>query len=78
MPGYGDNIRLGTAVSVSGAAASPNAGYHSSPLVAFLMTCSTPGSGSGWEPGPGGMAPVGPRVCVLLPRRTLLPHDEQG
>jgi hypothetical protein len=38
VPGYGDNVRLGTAISVSGAAASPNAGYHSSPLVTFLMT----------------------------------------
>jgi hypothetical protein len=38
LPGYGGGVRLGTAVSVSGAAASPNAGYHSSPLVAILMT----------------------------------------
>jgi len=30
-------LRLGTAVSVSGAAASPNMGYHSSPSLAFLM-----------------------------------------
>ena len=38
LPGYCDGVRLGTAVSVSGTAASPNAGYHSSPLVAILMT----------------------------------------
>ena len=38
VPGYGGGIRLGTAMSVSGAAASPNAGYHSSPLVTILMT----------------------------------------
>ena len=31
-------ISLGTAVAISGAAASPNMGYHSSPLVTFLMT----------------------------------------
>jgi hypothetical protein len=31
-------LRLGTAVSISGAAASPNMGYHSSPALAFLMT----------------------------------------
>jgi len=31
-------ISLGTAVAISGAAASPNMGYHSSPLLAFLMT----------------------------------------
>jgi hypothetical protein len=33
-----DGIALGTAMAVSGAAASPNMGYHSSPPVAFLMT----------------------------------------
>jgi hypothetical protein len=38
LPGFGGNIRLGTAISVSGAAASPNAGYHSSPLVTILLT----------------------------------------
>lgn len=31
-------ISLGTAVAISGAAASPNMGYHSSPVVGFLMT----------------------------------------
>jgi hypothetical protein len=30
--------RLGAAISISGAAASPNMGYHSSPSLAFLMT----------------------------------------
>lgn len=40
---YGRNktgraISLGTAVAISGAAASPNMGYHSSPAVTFLMT----------------------------------------
>jgi hypothetical protein len=30
-------ISLGTAVTISGAAASPNSGYHSSPVVTFLM-----------------------------------------
>ncbi len=29
---------LGTAVAISGAAASPNMGYHTSPPVAFLLT----------------------------------------
>lgn len=33
-----DGISLGTAVAISGAAASPNSGYHSSPLLALLMT----------------------------------------
>ena len=31
-------ISLGTAIAISGAAASPNMGYHSSPIVALLMT----------------------------------------
>ena len=38
VEGYGGGLRLGTAVSVSGAAASPNAGYHTSRLVTILMT----------------------------------------
>src|SRR6266851_1679514 len=36
--GRWDGISLGTAVTISGAAASPNMGYHSSPVVGFLMT----------------------------------------
>ena len=35
---YGDGISLGTAMAISGAAANPNMGYHSSPVVGFLMT----------------------------------------
>ncbi|MEP6601143.1 MAG: hypothetical protein ABJB49_04960, partial [Nitrospirota bacterium] len=35
---YGRKISLGTAVAISGAAASPNMGYHSSPAITFLMT----------------------------------------
>jgi hypothetical protein len=35
---YAGGITLGTAVAISGAAASPNMGYHSSPLVGFIMT----------------------------------------
>jgi patatin-like phospholipase len=31
-------VSLGTAIAVSGAAASPNMGYHSSPAITFLMT----------------------------------------
>ncbi len=33
-----EGITLGTAFAISGAAASPNMGYHSSPIVTFLMT----------------------------------------
>jgi hypothetical protein len=36
--GGDDGISLGTAIAISGAAASPNMGYHSSPLVTFILT----------------------------------------
>jgi hypothetical protein len=35
---YPGGLRVGAAISISGAAASPNMGYHSSPSLAFLMT----------------------------------------
>jgi hypothetical protein len=35
---YGRPITLGTAVTISGAAVSPNQGYHSNPILAFLLT----------------------------------------
>ncbi|HEY7185956.1 MAG TPA: patatin-like phospholipase family protein [Vicinamibacterales bacterium] len=35
---YAGGMKLGQAISVSGAAASPNMGYSTSPLVAFLLT----------------------------------------
>jgi hypothetical protein len=31
-------VTVGTAIAISGAAASPNQGYHSSPLIGFIMT----------------------------------------
>jgi hypothetical protein len=36
--GYGNDLSLGTAVTISGAAASPNSGYHSSAAVTILLT----------------------------------------
>ncbi|HEX8152145.1 MAG TPA: hypothetical protein VF698_03420, partial [Thermoanaerobaculia bacterium] len=36
--GGAQGITLGTAVAISGAAASPNMGYHSSPALSFLLT----------------------------------------
>lgn len=33
-----DGMSLGTAITISGAAASPNMGYHSSPAMTFLLT----------------------------------------
>lgn len=35
---YMGGVRVGTSMAASGAAASPNMGYHSSPAVAFLLT----------------------------------------
>lgn len=49
---YMDGVRLGTAIAVSGAAASPNMGYHSSPGVAFLLTVFNFRLGR-WCPNPG-------------------------
>ena len=36
--GHPKGISLGTALTISGAAASPNMGYHSSPIVGLVMT----------------------------------------
>ncbi|TWI50179.1 patatin-like phospholipase [Pseudoduganella flava] len=44
-------VMLGTAVAVSGAAASPNMGYHSSPPLSFLMTLFNLRLGR-WSPNP--------------------------
>ena len=49
---YAGGITLGTAVSLSGAAASPNMGYHSSPVVGFVMTIFNARLGS-WLGNPG-------------------------
>lgn len=52
--GYGgpQGISLGTAVALSGAAASPSMGYHSSPLIGFIMTLFNARLGS-WLGNPG-------------------------
>jgi hypothetical protein len=50
-----NGISLGTAITISGAAASPNMGYHSSPAITFLMTLFN--ARLGWwlgNPGPAG------------------------
>ena len=55
--GGASGISLGTAVSISGAAVSPNMGYHSSPAVSFLLTLFN--VRLGWwlgNPGPNGEA----------------------
>jgi len=61
-------ISLGTAMTISGAAASPNMGYHSSGVVGFIMTLFNARLGS-WlgNPGPAGKKTwqdAGPRSAV--------------
>ncbi len=55
--GSRSGISLGTAVTISGAAASPNMGYHSSPLVTFILAFFNVRLGA-WlgNPGPPGDA----------------------
>jgi hypothetical protein len=57
--------KLGAALAISGAAASPNMGYHSAPALAFLMTvfnvrlgrwCGNPTSEVAWRQGGPGLA----------------------
>jgi len=45
-------VSLGTAIAISGAAASPNMGYHSSSVIAFIMTLFNARLGS-WLGNPG-------------------------
>lgn len=49
---YADEISLGRAMAISGAAASPNMGYHTSAPVAFIMTLFNIRLGW-WQPNPG-------------------------
>lgn len=67
---YGGGLSLGTAVAISGAAASPNMGYHSSPVVGFIMTLFNARLGS-WlgNPGPPGAhtwTNPGPRFAAAM------------
>jgi patatin-like phospholipase len=75
---YGNNaqvhkaITLGTALAISGAAASPNMGYHSSPAVTFLLACFN--VRLGWwlgNPGPAGRHTFD-RSCPRISVRPLL------
>lgn len=49
---YAQSMTLGRALTISGAAASPNMGYHSSPMVTFVMTLFNVRLGW-WLPNPG-------------------------
>jgi len=79
---YGGGITLGTAIAISGAAASPNMGYHSSPLVGFIMTLFNARLGS-WlgnpgQPGARTWKDAGPRSAAgLLVREALLRTTDQ-
>jgi hypothetical protein len=67
--GGADGISLGTAMAISGAAASPNMGYQSSPALTFLMTLFN--VRLGWwlgNPGPAGESTYhdeGPTFALL-------------
>jgi hypothetical protein len=50
--GFSERVTLGQAIAVSGAAASPNMGYNTSPLVSFLLTLFNVRLGW-WFPNPG-------------------------
>ena len=73
-PGFG--LSLGTAMAISGAAASPNMGYNSSPAVTFLMALfnvrlgwwlPNPGEkGSGYHPTDGPRWALGPFLDELF------------
>jgi Patatin-like phospholipase len=65
---YCEGITLGTAMAISGAAASPNMGYHSSPVVGFIMTLFNARLGA-WLGNPGAHGQKtwklrGPRTAV--------------
>ncbi|HEY3835038.1 MAG TPA: patatin-like phospholipase family protein [Bryobacteraceae bacterium] len=68
-PAYAGGITLGQAMSVSGAAASPNMGYNTSPLVSLLLTLFNVRLGW-WFPNPGKaswhrVGPLGARQLML-------------
>jgi hypothetical protein len=70
---FSGGVRLGQAAAVSGAAASPNMGYNTSPLVAFLLTMFNVRLGW-WFPNPGkrAWAAGGLRFSLYYMTRELL------
>ena len=65
-------ITLATALSISGAAASPSMGYHSSPATAFLMTLFNVRLGA-WLPNPARADSLGKRLRRSGPTNALWP-----
>ncbi|HEV2816406.1 MAG TPA: patatin-like phospholipase family protein [Allosphingosinicella sp.] len=59
--GQTSGVTLATAMSISGAAASPNMGYNSSPATAFLMTLFNVRLGA-WLPNPARAESLGPGI----------------
>jgi patatin-like phospholipase len=62
-------LTLATAMTISGAAVSPNWGYHSSPLVAFVMTLFNVRLGA-WLPNPA-FRQTAKDLSLAYPRRSL-------
>ena len=67
----GCGISLATAVSISGAAASPNMGYHTSAATAFLMTLFNVRLGA-WLPNPAQGEKMGDAIRASGPSNSLL------
>ena len=68
--GPATGISLATSISISGAAASPNMGYHSSAATAFLMTLFNVRLGA-WLPNPAKATTLGADVCLSSPSSSL-------
>jgi hypothetical protein len=76
-PGFADNLRLGTAVAISGAAVSPNMGYHSSPAVGAFLTVFNVRTGA-WlgNPSTDRWRDSGPRWALFHLLRELTGHTD--
>jgi len=65
---YADRVSLGGAIAISGAAANPNMGYASSPLLSMIMMLFNARLGAWWpnpgEPGRGYWSKPGPTYSV--------------
>jgi len=68
----GTGITLGAAMAISGAAVSPNMGYHSSPSAAFLMTLFNMRLGA-WLPNPVKWRAQGERDYIARKKNALIP-----
>ncbi len=79
----GDGMTLGTAITISGAAVSPNMGYYSAPATAFLMSLFNVRLGA-WLANPAGASaielrqPKPPNALFTLLRETLGRTDDRS